>query len=290
MLLLSCLLGLAGCSSTELLYDNADWLAHRWTSSLVDASGAQRDAWREPFAAVMAEHRAEVLPQVVVLLRALEAEIEGGPGADRLSCLVDEADRLYREHARLAVPLAIRVLLDLEIGQLDHMAEELEERNQDYADEYLDPDPARRERLRVERYLERIERWTGELSTAQVRLVEGAIGRMPDIAAPWLDYRRAQQRRLLTLLRTAPTPPQLQRFLYAWWVEFAGRPPALAAQLAQIRRQSVTLALALYAESGPAQRAHLLNEVRGLREDLAGITGARVPLQLVCAERPRAPY
>ncbi len=295
ILLISCVLGLAGCSSTELLYDNADWLAHRWASGLVDAGEAQREAWREPFSAVMAEHRTEVLPQVVELLRALEAEIDHGPSGDRLGCLVGEADRLYREHARLAVPLATRVLLDLEPGQLAHMAGELEERNRDYVEEYLDPDPARREHRRVERYLERIERWTGELSTAQVRLVGRAIARMPDIAAAWLDYRRAQQRRLLTLLRAEPAPAALRGFLYGWWVDFAGRPPALAAQLEQIRRQSVALALALYPALSDAQRAHLRDEVRGLREDLEGFVGGAGPAeiggrsQLVCADAARTP-
>ena len=71
LLLMLLILLTSGCSRTDLLYDNADWLAYRWADNLMDASGAQQDAWRGMFRQAMAEHRRELLPQLVRLLHGV---------------------------------------------------------------------------------------------------------------------------------------------------------------------------------------------------------------------------
>ena len=272
---------LGGCSRTGMLYDNADWLAQRWASGLVDASEVQNAAWREPFRLAMAEHRREILPGMVVLLRQLEVEIDQGSDADRLQCLAAAADRIFRQHAMLAVRLGTRVLSDLSPQQIAHLETELRGRNRDYRDDYLDPDPAQRERQRVARYLERIERWTGDLTTEQIRLVERAVRDLPDLADDWLAYREQQQRRLLARLRGAPDPMALQRFLAAWWVELGDRPPALVQKTQQVRSGITGLLVALHAMLAAEQRAEFLDNVRGLREDLDNAAGTARPLQPV---------
>jgi hypothetical protein len=271
---------LSGCSWTGLWYDNADWLAQRWAARLIDASDAQRTTWREPFRAAMADHRRDLLPQIIALLQALESEAERGLNAERLGCLLETADGIYREHAALAVALGTLVLSDLSPAQLEHLAEELRERNRDYEEDYLQPDPARRERERIERYVERIERWTGELPAAQLALVEATVRSMPDLAAEWLAYRRQQQRHLLTLLGQSAGPAALQRFLTAWWVELADRPAELVDQGARIRAASVRLALELDAAFSAEQRAGFRDRVRELRQDLGRAAPGPVPVQL----------
>jgi hypothetical protein len=274
------LLLVAGCSSTEFWYDNADWLASRWAAGLVDPSEAQRAAWREPFRVALAEHRQQLLPEVVALLRALEIETERGLSAARLGCLLERADRLYQEHAQLAVALGPLVLDNLTPQQIGHLAEELAERNQDYADDYLDPDPARRERARLERYVERIERWTDDLPAAQLALVEQAVRAMPDVAGDWLAYRQEQQRRLLRLLEAGAGPAQLQGHLRAWWVDLDERPAQLVRDSARIRAAAVRLAVTLDQAFTAEQRARFVANVRELRQDLEGAAAGPVPIGL----------
>lgn len=273
----------AGCSRTELVYRNADWLAQRWADGLVDASQVQQAAWRDAFGALLDEHRRDLLPDVLVLLEALHTEAEGGLSPGHLQCVVDAAGRLYRQHARLVTPLATRVLLDLSGAQLDHLARELERRNRDYVDDYLPSDPQQRRQRRFERHLERIERWTGELDAAQRRLVEQAIAEMPDVAEGWLDYRRQQQQRLLSLLHTRPGPEALQAFLDRWWAEFGDRPAALERDTDRLWQQGMGLALALDRQLRPAQRAVLAENIATLRQQLgraAGDTGGSLLARL----------
>lgn len=257
----------AGCSRTELLYNNADWLAERWASDLMDASGAQEEAWRGLFRLAMDEHRRALLPELVGLLVALEVTA-ADPTAEELDCWAEAAERVYRRHARWAVPTAVAVLRDLSPAQVDHLAAELARRNEEYREDYLDEDPKRRERERVERYVERIERWTGRLSTGQLRLVERATRAMPDLTADWLDYRRQQQARLLLLLRSGAGDTALHDFLDGWWVEFADRPPVLEQETVQLRSGWLDLILALHATLDREQRAALTERLADLRGDL----------------------
>ncbi len=262
-----------GCSQTKILYENADWLAHRWASRLVDASTAQREAWRGEFGRMLEQHRDRLLPDVVALLDALAVQARAGLTVDGLICLAESADRLYRAHARLAAPLAARVLAEITPEQVTHLARQLEERNREYAADYLPDDPTQRRAERIERYVERIERWTGNLSRDQVALVDNAISVMPEIAADWLAYRRQQQDRLIRLLRETPVQGALQSFITAWWVDLADRPAELAHRVEQIRRKSVQLAVRLNAALTPAQRTHFLQRVGKLRDGLKGVDG-----------------
>ena len=74
---------LAGCSTTQLAYDNADWLLQRWAAGLLDPNAAQRTAWKARFGQAMQAHRRELLPEVIALLALLE--------------LRDEVERLQKD-------------------------------------------------------------------------------------------------------------------------------------------------------------------------------------------------
>lgn len=286
-LLITLALLTVACSRTDLLYDNADWLAYRWADKLLDASGAQQDAWRDMFRQAMAEHRRELLPQLVQLLHGVEAGVGRGLTSGELRCWLGVADRVYREHARWAIAPASLVLADLSPPQVEHLAGQLSARNEEYRETYLDPDLAQRERRRVERYIERVERWTGDLTTAQLRLVEALVGRMPDTAAGWLDYRQHTQRALLALLGTGAKQQTLQRFLDAWWVDLAGRPPDLLDKTRRVRDGVIDLVVALDETITPRQRERVRERLRDLRVDLAGaadMPSVAAQTELACLE------
>jgi len=282
LLLAAALLG--ACSRAELLYDNADWLIYRWATDLVDADSAQKAVWRGRFQLLMAEHRERLLPQVVAWLDEIERQAGRGLDAQRLDCLIEQTDTLYKAHARLVVPVAVDILGALSPEQQDHLAERFAERNAEYAEEYLDPDPGTRRTLRIERYIERVERWTGDLTAAQRSVMAGVIATMPDTAEPWFAYRQAQQARLLDLLRKRASRDELTAFLEDWWVELGSRPSPLVSASETVKRKSLALTLQIDAGLDATQRAHFLDRVDELHSDLrsaqtltAGAPPARAP-------------
>ena len=258
----------AGCSRTGLLYDNGAWLAQQWASGLVDPNDDQRQAWKDPFSAWMVEHRRDLLPEVVFLMKTAETEIARGLHRDRLKCLLDSIDLVYREHARRAVTLATIVLRDITPEQIDHLAGELAEKERDYQEKYLDADLQRRERERLARYVDRVEGWIGDLSTMQLTIVERKVSDMPDTAEDWLSYRRQQQQRLLSLLRAQADQQALTQFLVAWWVDFAEQPPRLVSKVAQIRAETIDMLQMLDDTLSEEQRDRFVREIADIRIDL----------------------
>lgn len=79
------------------------------------------------------------------------------------------------------------------------------------------PTPERADKRRT-RYLKRIENWTGPLNDEQLRIVEDALGQIPDLAPAWLTYREQQIDRLLLLLDSNPDTDTLAQFVHSWWV------------------------------------------------------------------------
>lgn len=265
-LIILVLLVLGGCSRTALLYDNADLLLQRWAGGLLDANASQRAAWRALLHASMDEHQRDLLPELIGLLHTLEVGVDRGLVAAEIDCWAEAVDRVYRRHAAWAVRPAALLLLDASPDQIEHLAAQLAERNRAYREAYLDPDPVRRRRARIARYTDRIEQWTGDLSTEQLRLVEYAVQIMPDVSEDWLDYRQSQQRRMLALLRGRAGSAALQRFLADWWIEFADRSPALLAGAGMTRSATIELILALDATLSAAQRANIVRQLADLQE------------------------
>lgn len=273
-LVVAAALTLVACSRTGLVYNNADWLLQRWASGLLAPSGTQRDAWQGHLERAMLAHRSELLPAVVALLRSAEELARDGMLAAELGCWGDALDRVYRVHAAWAVPPAVAVLSDLAPEQVEHLAGELAERNRAYRESYLDDDPAARAAARLERYLERIEHWTGRLSPQQHRLVEAHVTAMPDIAVDWLAYREDRQRRLLEMLRGGADGAALARFMNSWWAELAERPPEMVERADAVRDATTRLLLALDRSATPDQRETFLRKVAELREDLEAVSAA----------------
>lgn len=263
---------LTGCSSNQLLYRNADWLLTRWVGGMLDASSAQREDWQVLMERVMADHRRDLAPRLVVLLSTLASNAERGFSADELTCWAEQMHSVYRAHAARAVVPASIILSEISPGQVEHLAAQLEEQNAEFRDRYLDPDLRQRTQARTERYLERITYFTGELSAAQIELVENNVSAIRDVTPAWLAYREAQQARLLELLRGRADRSRLQTFLTAWWVQSAGRPAALVDQMDNARTAIVAMLLELQQTLTSKQARHLVDELRDLRDDLRAVS------------------
>lgn len=266
---LLCAAVLTACSRTEFLYDNADWFVYRWVDGLLDADDTQRERWQVLFGDVLEQHRQTLLPDVVALLHGFAVQAEQGLSQRALQCLWRDTDRLLEAHAELAVAPGARVLDGLSMAQVEHMQAAFDDRIDEYRDKYLQADPEVRVDERVQRFVDRIEYWTGDLDDAQRQRVDEAVRRMPDIAGTWLDYRTQQQQQLLSVLRDAPTRDRIEQQLRAWWVEQSGRDSTLTRDIEQVRLATIRLLVALDAQLHPRQRRHLLREISSLRDDLA---------------------
>jgi hypothetical protein len=285
MLCVLLLVALIGCSRTEIAYRNADWLVARWAAGLLDPETAQASAWEGVLERAMQTHQRDLLPGVVTLLQSAEAAAQDGLDRHELTCWADLLEQAYQAHARWALAPAVEVLADISPGQVEHLAAELRERNRDYREDYLDEDLERRRQQRLERYTDRIQGWTGDLSDEQLRLLRQAVSAMPDLSGPWLAYREERQQELLALLRAQADRATLEDYLDAWWVRLDERPDTLVRDADRLRLASLELVLRLDATLSAAQRASFTGRLAELREALQSLTEEQAPLLQVKTAR-----
>jgi hypothetical protein len=292
-LLAASLAVLGGCSTSQLLYRNADWLVDRWVDGLLELDGPQRAAWRPALERALEGHRESELPEVVGFLEALAGRAAEGLSEPVLACLTDRAEAIYRRHARLAAGLAAPLLAGLSPGQIEGLERRLAERNRDYREEYLEGGPQRRTARRAERVVDRIEGWTGPLRPEQRSLVAEAVGAMPDLAEPWLRYREGRQGALLALLRGGGGAAAVRALLEGWWIGLEGAPEGLAREVGDLRPAVVRLLGDLDGTLDGRQRKALVARIEGVREGLEavlaseGLDPAPSPVEGVCASVAR---
>jgi hypothetical protein len=267
----SCALLLTGCSRTEFVYRNADWLITRWADAQLDLSGAQQRAWEPQLEAALARHRNEELPRLAAWLQAAKQAAAQGLETNELACLADWAEALYQRHARLAVSLALPLLQELGPEQVAHLRRRWQERNAEYRADYLGGSPRQQEAARAERYRGRIERWTGRLNPAQREMVARSSRALPNLAALWLAYREDRQGGLLALLDAGAPSQDLRGYLLGWWVDLAGRSPELASASEQARAGALALLSRLDASLTPDQRGTLEERLGRLGRELQGL-------------------
>jgi len=276
------------CSRTELAYRHADRLIEYYAWQTVAISSSQRRELRPLLESMLQRHREQELPLVITYLDLAERFARNTDGSAGAACLVDGAGQLYLRHARLAVELSAPLLAQLDDDQTRKLAAYTARRQRDAVEVYLDPDPERRQKSRQQRFVERIERWTGALDDNQLRLVHDALERIPDLSAPWLAYRSQQTAGLVDMLEAGKDLAAVQAYLDGWWVQRDGRSAEYRQRWRTATAEFVQLMNGLAVTLSDNQRTTLVTRLSELREDLAAFVpdrrqAASLPLVPSCA-------
>ena len=165
--LLLLLLGLTACSGTRLLYQNLDWLAFEAMDDRFEIRPDQEDWVKASLDNLHGWHRVTQLPAYRLTLDELAVRFGDGLDAGDLAWLDRQVERHRRTLVDLVVPELARFLADLDQEQLARYTEASRE-TIDEAAEQLEWSPRKRQAYRLETFVDRIERWTGELSRDQL--------------------------------------------------------------------------------------------------------------------------
>lgn len=265
MALLGALL-LAGCNTTRLAYNNADWLVVRTADRYLDLTAEQERELRSRFAELHARHRQESLPRYAAQLGAAAAAVEAGLAPGEAGCLVAVVEAEYLTLVSELVPLAAWGLSSLSPEQRRHLAGRLEQRDRRYAETFLEADQSDRVAERVRFVARRLDRWIGPLTAAQEAALADLLRGRPDRLGEWAAYRRERQQGLLALVSAGADADTVGAYLERWWVRARGWPHRAEG------RQTVVQVLELLDERLTAeQRRRLVDRLRGLAGDLDGL-------------------
>lgn len=262
---------LAACSTaTRVAYNNAAFAAAWMVDDWFDLREGQRDWVKERFGRLLAWHREAELPAYERLLHDAAARVATGITAEDARRIYGEMRAAYQRAMRRALPDMADFLLQVSPEQIAFLERKFEESNDRLARENVKATPFERREARAERYLERLEDWTGRLSESQRGLVRSRVSAIDDYTQEWLGDRRLRQSETLALARSRPSREAMIAGLSRILVDTdSWRRPEYAARLRARDEQVIAMIAALDRTLTPEQRRKVHTRIAAWASDVA---------------------
>jgi hypothetical protein len=258
---------MSGCTS-GFVYDRLDWVVSWYVGGFVTLDDDQDRRLDALVGSTLDWHRRTQLPLYVRLLDELATEAAAPVDAATVARRYAEVEGLLDDVIRQVNPGVAELLGSLRPDQVDELARNLAEDNEELWDEYAGATPERRRAQRVKGAVKALQRFYGRLSPAQKALVEARLQRMTDVSEDWIERREHWQERLLASLATPPAGG-----LEAELLDLALRPnqfdtPTYRERVEANRRVVFEMVAELSATLTEKQQRHVAREFRSYAQDL----------------------
>lgn len=219
LLVVALLASLLAACSFKTVYNRLDVLIPEYVEGLVTIDDALESNLRQRSTALLEWHRHTQLVQYADWLRAFQGEV-GKLTIDSARYYAMEAERFWDAmSARIDREMA-ELLPLLDASQQKELFASITEKNEDFADEYIDIDDAERRTNYYERTRDTYESWVGDLSEAQEQTIRQATDRLLDGARLRLDRREEWQAGIQVILAGPGSREQKSQLLHDYLQNF----------------------------------------------------------------------
>jgi hypothetical protein len=259
---------LAGCSSTKMAYRYADWGIVWWVDDYIPMTAEQESRLEQDIRDIRQWHCATELPRYSEWLTQLKSDVRSGE-LDQ-STVVHHQEQLLSFFAPLmerARPAATRLLSSLSDAQVQQLASNMKESQQELEEELLAENPEQTREARAERTMERVERWLGSLNDRQRETVSAWSKDRGQQTEIWLEGRRNWQQALLDALETRNSEgfPSQVGYLMNSYEEVRGE--RYQRMMSDSRTAMVGLMTKLLQQADQSHLDHLLEQAESMRSD-----------------------
>ncbi len=182
-------------------YNQADHLTYWWLDRFVDFNDVQKPRAREALAEWFAWHRREHLPGYAALLANSQNLVQEDITAERTCGLWNDL-RGYMDSAfERVLPTTAEITLTLTPRQIENIEQRYAKINEEFREEHLEGDAAKRLKKSIMRTAERAEFFYGKLDAAQKGLIARWVTRSPYEVNIWNTERHRRQQDLVQVLR-----------------------------------------------------------------------------------------
>jgi len=268
-LLMLALAAIAGCSLLRFGYGQLDHYAAWRADAYFDLDAEQRHDFAKRFARLHEWHRYNQLPDYAAFLRAAAEREQRGLTPDDVLWLIEGVKQRYRVAVAHAAPDMAALLMTVTPAQLEHLRHRWDQDNRRFARDYrLDGSATEQRQARVRRVLDRLNDWTGPLTSEQEQKIAALAGEATSFHRLRHEDRMRRQREFLDLMaqrgHRASFAERLGRWLLAWE---EGRDPEFARQAREWERRQAELYAAAGRMLTPQQRAHVQRRIKNYMDD-----------------------
>ena len=192
----------SGCGiALRIGYNQGPSLAFRWLDGYVDFDDAQSLRARGALDDWFAWHRRTQLPEYAELLARMQAELPSAATAARMCVWGNELRARFDTAIERAAPSLAEIAPTLSAQQIANIEKRYASRNEEYRDDFLHREPAKRKKAAIKREIERAEDFYGRLDDAQREFVARSVAESPWDGDMAYAERLRRQQDVLTILR-----------------------------------------------------------------------------------------
>ena len=270
---------LSGCGlALRIGYNQGASLALRWLDSYAEFDDAQTLRVRAALDEWFVWHRRTQLPDYADLLARARAELPGSATAERMCAWSNDLRARFDTAIEHAVPAMAEIMPTLSAQQIASIEKRYATRNDEYHDDFLHRDPAKRKKAATEREIERAEEFYGRLDDAQRAFVVRAVAESPwDGDMAYAERLRRQQDMLAIVRRlaaTRATPAEAEAEIRGYLKRIERSPQeAYRRYLARLVDYNCVYAAALHNLTTAEQRQKAAKKLKGYEEELRALAG-----------------
>ena len=270
---------LGACSALRIGYSQAPDLGYWWLDGYVDFNSDQTPRVREALKQWFAWHRRTQLPDYAAQLARAQAELAADTTPARACEWQGEVIKRARTAWERALPAAAELVPTLTPQQIQHLERRYAKANDEFRDDFLQPDLRKRAERTLKRTVERAETFYGKLTDAQRSRIADTLPRSPFDPEAWFAERQLRQQSTLAMLRQfsgdgAQREPLLAALRsQADQMERSPREP-YRRYAEHLNEFNCSFAASLHNSMTPAQRRHAVGKLAGWEGDLRSLVAA----------------
>ena len=269
LLVLAAALVLAGCGSVmRVVYNNSDFALRVMANEYFDTQGDQSEVLKAQLARFHEWHRREELPAYARLFQGAADRAARGLTAEDVTWAIVSVRERYRLVVAQAAEDGAPVVATLTAENYAALDRKFTEVNAKFTKDYLAGDQVKRNRARAKWFEERFEYFIGDLTEAQVALIQRFVQTQPRMNEVRLADRKRRQQEFVALIRQYQRSPELAERMRDFFVHWERDRGAEHAKLAREWEGRLgQLVVEMDRTLTPEQRAKLVGRFESLAED-----------------------
>ena len=274
-LALLALVGLSGCSTLKLVYNQSDDLIYWWLDGYADLQDTQKQFTRDALTDLQRWHRQQQLPEYVALLKRMQAIAPNDITPAQVCAVTEDMQSSFIRVLRHIEPASAQLSSQLSADQLRSVRKRFDKTNKTWKEDWLDPSTEERLRYRTKQATNRLEDFYGRLDKPQREALHQWLSTsIFDPASSYTEREHRQADTIQTLQRiaqdsNAPNKQEQAQSLLRGLVDRSFNSPneRYRAYNRELWNENCAGFAKLHNSTTPAQRQRMVEALRGYEQD-----------------------
>jgi hypothetical protein len=272
-LALTAVLGLSGCSTIKVVYNNSDDVIYWWLDSYADLQDSQKQFTRDALADLHRWHRQQQLPEYLALLKRMQTMAPNDITPAQVCAVTEDMKTSFVTLLRFVEPANTKLASQLKPEQLVSIRKRFDKTNKTWKEDWLDPNAEERLRYRTKLATNRLEDFYGRLDKPQRDVLHKWLSdSIFDAKLSYAERERRQADSLQTFQRMAQdgsATAQAQSMLRGLTERSFNSPnERYRAYNRELWNENCEGFAKLHNSTTPAQRQRMVEALRGYEQDV----------------------